>query len=161
MTSPQHILCDWKVNHGRRRIQLMLVLFRIAQYSASRHPTIIRRAVSAVYRAVALNFLSIDIPTNTAIGPRLRIHHGFGLIVNGSSKIGSDVELRHNVTIGSRRTSSDCPVLEDRVSVGPQSVLLGHIRIGEESQVGAGSVVLRDVPPHSVVAGVPARELGK
>lgn len=152
------VMSDWSVNTGRRRIQFLLVLFRIAQRTSD-YPAAVRKLFSGLYRLVALNFFSIDIPVATHVGPRLRIHHGFGLVVNSASRIGADVELRHATTIGSRITSSDCPQIGDGVSVGPQTTILGAIMIGAGVRVGAGSVVLHDVEPGKTVAGSPARVL--
>lgn len=149
---------DWSVNSGRRRLQVVLLLFRFAQIT-SIYPRPIRRLVSGFYRAVALNFFAIDIPSHTQVGPRLRIHHGFGLVINAAATIGADVELRHSTTIGSRFGSTDCPQIGDGVSIGPQTTIIGDIVIGHGAKVGAGSVVLHDVPAGATVAGSPARVL--
>lgn len=154
-----NVTCDWHVNAGRPRIQVVLLLLRLAQRVPKNTPALFRRAISGFYRVVALNIMAIDIPVPTQIGPRLRIHHGFGLVINSASEIGSDVELRHNITIGSRKTNSDCPKIGDNVSVGPQTVIMGSISIGSNARVGAGSVVLSDVHPGASVAGSPARTL--
>lgn len=153
------LTCDWKANTGRPRIQIALFLFRLAQRASRESPSLIRKVISGFYRVVALNFMSIDIPAGTEIGPRLKIHHGFGLVINAASIIGSDVELRHSTTIGSRKTSSDCPRIGDNVSVGPQTVIMGSIIIGSGARIGAGSVVLHNVARQVSVAGSPARDL--
>lgn len=152
--------CDWAVNNGRRRIQLLLFLFRFAQHvHSSNSPKVIRKAISALYRFISLNFYAIDIPVHTRIGRRLRIHHGFGLVINAATVVGADVELRHSTTLGSRQTNADCPEIADGVSVGPQTAILGAVRVGAGARVGAGSVVLHDVEAGATVAGSPARNL--
>jgi serine acetyltransferase len=115
--------------------------------------------VIALYRAVALGVFSIDLPASTSVGPALTIHHGMGLVVNRATRIGEHVTLRHNTTLGSRRGDTDCPLVGPFVDIGPQSVVLGAIEIGAGAVVGAGSVVLHDVPPAATVAGNPARVL--
>lgn len=158
--SPIDYRCDWRVNSGRQRIQLLLVLFRLAQrLRTSNAPMVVKRLASAVYRFVSLNFYAIDIPVHTQIGPRLRIHHGFGLVINAATVIGADVELRHGTTLGSRRTNMDCPRVCDGVSIGPQTTILGAVNVGAGAIVGAGSVVLHDVEAGAIVAGSPAQAL--
>ena len=99
-----------------------------------------------LYRVIALGAFGIDIPVATWIGPGLAVHHGMALVINGGTRIGARVTLRHSTTLGSRRTDLDCPVLDSGVDVGPNSVLLGSISIGAGARIGAGSVVLHDVP---------------
>ena len=112
-----------------------------------------------LYRVVALSFFGVDLPVSTVVGPALSIHHGMGLVVNRSVRIGSGVTLRHNTTLGGRRDDDDCPVLGSGVDVGPHSVVLGAVDIGEGAVIGAASVVLHDVPARATVAGNPARVL--
>jgi serine acetyltransferase len=153
---------DWTANRGRPGIQIVLLLFRAAQLARGRG-TGLRRLVAApvlvVYRAIALSLVGIDLPPSTSVGPALAIHHGMGLVVNRAVRIGSHVTLRHNTTLGARLGDDDCPVLDSWADVGPQSVVLGAIRIGEGAVIGAGSVVLDDVPATASVAGNPARVL--
>jgi serine acetyltransferase len=97
-----------------------------------------------------LLFVGIDLPISTAVGTRLRIHHGSGIVINCDAIIGDDVSLRHNTTIGNARSGGPSPRVWDRVSVGPHSIILGGIEIGSDAQVGAGSLVTADVPPRGV-----------
>ncbi|MBB3083216.1 serine O-acetyltransferase [Geodermatophilus sabuli] len=153
---------DWPANRGRPGIQLVLVLFRLAQ-RARGGGGVPRRLLAAplmlLYRVVALRFFGIDLPVSTAVGRGLAVHHGMGLVVNRATRIGDHVTLRHTTTLGSRRTDADCPELASHVDVGPHSVLLGAISVGRGAVIGAGSVVLQDVPPAASVAGNPARVL--
>lgn len=157
-------LQDWHANRGRPGIQLVLVLFRLAQSARGNGGPLRRLAggpVLLLYRVVALRFFGIDLPVSTAVGPGLAIHHGMGLVVNRATQIGEHVTLRHNTTLGARRGDEDCPVLGAHVDVGPQSVLLGALDIGAGARIGAGSVVLHDVPAAASVAGNPARVLNR
>jgi putative colanic acid biosynthesis acetyltransferase WcaB len=104
--------------------------------------------------------LGIELNHKAKVGPRLRLHHGYGLVVHESAVIGSDCTLRHGTTIGNRRESDDCPVIGDRVDIGCSSVIIGRIEIGDDAKIGAGSVVLHDVPAGCTVAGNPARPVG-
>lgn len=156
------LLQDWAANRGRPGIRLVLVLFRATQLmrgNAGGLRRLLAAPVQLLYRLVALSFFGIDIPARTRVGRGLAIHHGMGLVVNADTCIGDHVTLRHNTTLGSRRTDSDCPVLGTGVDIGPNSVLLGPISVGDGARVGAGSVVLHDVPAAASVAGNPARLL--
>jgi serine O-acetyltransferase len=73
--------------------------------------------------------------------------------------IGDDVHVRQNTTFGIARRDRlhELPTIEDRVDIGCGAVVLGNITVGHDSVIGANAVVLKDVPPHSVAAGVPAQ----
>lgn len=100
----------------------------------------------------------IEIHPGATIGRRLFIDHGMGVVVGETAIIGDDVTLYHGVTLGgtSLEKKKRHPTLGNGVSIGNTSSILGDIVIGDNSRVGAGSVVLRDVPPNSTVVGVPA-----
>jgi serine O-acetyltransferase len=102
----------------------------------------------------------VEIHPAALLGRRLLIDHGMGVVIGETAIVGSDVTLYQGVTLGG--TGSEAfgpkrhPTLCDGVFVGNNANILGNITIGENSRVGAGSVVLRDVPPNSTVVGVPA-----
>jgi serine O-acetyltransferase len=100
----------------------------------------------------------IEIHPGATIGKRFFIDHGMGVVVGETAVIGNDVMLYHGVTLGGTtvRREHRHPNLGDRVVVGAGATLLGPITIGEDSVVGAGAVVIRDAPPHSLLVGVPA-----
>ena len=100
----------------------------------------------------------IEIHPAATIGRRLFIDHGIGVVIGETAIVGDDVTLYQGVTLGGTGKSSGKrhPTLRDGVFVGNNANILGNIIIGEKSRVGAGSVVLRDVPPESTVVGVPA-----
>jgi len=100
----------------------------------------------------------IEIHPGATIGRRLFIDHGMGVVIGETSIVGDDVTLYHGVTLGgtSLQRKKRHPTIGKGVVIGNTSSVLGDIVIGDNSRVGAGSVVLRDVPPNSTVVGVPA-----
>jgi serine O-acetyltransferase len=105
----------------------------------------------------------IEIHPGARIGAGLFIDHGMGTVIGETAEIGADVTLYHNVTLGgvSWEKVKRHPTLEDHVVVGAGAQILGPIRIGSHSRIGANSVVVKDVPPYSVVVGVPGRVRGR
>lgn len=107
----------------------------------------------------AARFLTgVDIHPGAQLGRRLFIDHATGVVIGETAIVGDDVTLYQGVTLGGtgKQHGKRHPTLCDRVFVGNNANLLGNITIGENSRVGAGSVVLNDVPPNSTVVGVPA-----
>jgi serine O-acetyltransferase len=100
----------------------------------------------------------IEIHPGARIGRRLFIDHGMGVVIGETAIIGDDVTLYQGVTLGGtgKGEGKRHPTLRNHVFVGNNANILGNIVIGENSRVGAGSVVVRDVPPDSTVVGVPA-----
>jgi serine O-acetyltransferase len=104
-------------------------------------------------------FTGIEIHPGARIGKGLVIDHGMGTVIGETAEIGDNVLLYHNVTLGGvdlKRTKRH-PTLEECVVVGAGAQILGPIRIGAHSRIGANAVVVKDVPPNSVVVGVPGR----
>jgi serine O-acetyltransferase len=100
----------------------------------------------------------IEIHPGAVIGRRVFIDHGAGVVIGETAIVGDDVTLYQGVTLGGtgHERGKRHPTLREGVFVGSNAQILGNICIGENSRVGAGSVVLRDVPPNSTVVGVPA-----
>ncbi len=113
------------------------------------------RLVSSISRWLT----GIEIHPGAQIGPGFFIDHGMGTVIGETAEIGENVTLYHNVTLGgvSWEKVKRHPTLEDHVVVGAGAQVLGPITIGSHSRIGANSVVVKDVPPHSVVVGVPGR----
>jgi serine O-acetyltransferase len=108
-------------------------------------------------------FTGIEIHPAARIGRGLFIDHGMGIVIGETAEIGDNVNLLQGVTLGgtSTRREKRHPTLRDNVTVGSGAKIIGAITIGENSRVGAGSVVVRDVPPNAVVVGVPGRVTSK
>jgi serine O-acetyltransferase len=99
-----------------------------------------------------------DIHPGALLGRRLFIDHASGVVIGETAIVASDVTLYQGVTLGGtgKEHGKRHPTICDRVFIGNNANVLGNITVGENSRVGAGSVVLSDVPPNSTVVGVPA-----
>jgi len=101
----------------------------------------------------------IEIHPAAVLGPGLFIDHGMGMVIGETAEVGENVTLLQGVTLGgtSLRREKRHPTLGDNVVVGAGAKILGSFTIGAGSRIGAGSVVVREVPENSVVVGVPGR----
>jgi serine O-acetyltransferase len=107
---------------------------------------------------VARFYTGIEIHPGAQLGRRVFIDHGMGVVIGETAIVADDVTLYQGVTLGGtgKEKGKRHPTVLKGVFVGNNANILGNITIGENSRVGAGSVVLRDVPPNSTVVGVPA-----
>lgn len=113
------------------------------------------RAVSQVSRF----FTGIEIHPGAKIGRRLFIDHGMGVVIGETCEIGNDVTIFQGVTLGGtgKEKGKRHPTVKDNALIATGAKVLGSITIGEYSKIGAGSVVLKDVPEHSTVVGIPGK----
>jgi len=104
----------------------------------------------------------IDLHPAARIGRGLVIDHGMGTVVGETSVIGDHVFLFHNVTLGGTGPAAGDrhPKVGNHVVIGTGATLLGNLHIGDHAVIAAGSVVLKDVPPNTTVAGIPAKVKG-
>ncbi len=107
--------------------------------------------------------LGVDINPATIVGKGVFLDHATGIVIGQTARIGDDVSILQGVTLGGtgKENGDRHPKIGNGVLIGAGANVLGNIEIGHCSKVAAGSVVLRPVPPNSVVAGVPARIVGK
>jgi serine O-acetyltransferase len=100
-----------------------------------------------------------DIHPGATVGEGFFIDHATGVVIGETAVIGDDVTLYQGVTLGgvSFEKGKRHPTIGDRVVIGANATVLGNITIGNDVRIGAGSVVLKDVPPNSTVVGVPGR----
>jgi len=108
---------------------------------------------------VARFLTGIEIHPAATLGPGLFIDHGMGVVIGETAEVGENVTLLQGVTLGgtSLRRGKRHPTLGDNVVVGAGAKIIGAFKIGDGSRIGAGSVVVREVPTNSVVVGVPGR----
>jgi|WetSurMetagenome_2_1015567.scaffolds.fasta_scaffold00022_50 serine acetyltransferase len=118
-------------------------------------------AVFAPLRALLRVVLHVEVP-ESAFQNGLRLVHPYNVIIHPNARIGKNVVVYHMVTLAVKKTGphAGAPVLEDDVTIFPHAVVLGNVRVGRGAVIGAGSIVVRDVPAGASVAGNPARVVG-
>jgi serine O-acetyltransferase len=132
-----------------------LAFHRLAHAMWRRGWTIPARFLSHVSRF----FTGIEIHPAAKLGSGLFIDHGMGVVIGETAEVGENVTLLQGVTLGgtSLKREKRHPTLGDNVVVGAGAKIIGGFKIGDGSRIGAGSVVVREVPTNSVVVGVPGR----
>lgn len=107
----------------------------------------------------AVRKTGIEIHPGATIGRRLVIDHGTGVVIGETTEIGDDVLIYQGVTLGGtgKDTGKRHPTIGNNVMISAGAKVLGPFKIGDNSRVAAGAVVLEEVPPNSTVVGVPAR----
>ena len=121
-----------------------------------------RVALAGFLQARIARVLAIDIHPAARFGHGVFIDHGTGVVIGETAVVGNDVSILQGVTLGGtgKEAGDRHPKVRDGVLLGAGAKVLGNVVIGRGAKVGAGSVVLRDVPPCATVAGVPARIVG-
>ncbi len=139
---------------------LHAVLFhRIAHYLWRHGLKFPARFISHVSRLLT----GIEIHPGAVIGNRFFVDHGSGVVIGETTEIGNDVVLYQGVTLGGVSLSKGKrhPTVDDEVVIGAGAKILGPVRVGAGSMIGAGSVVVRDVPDGGIAVGVPAKVISK
>jgi serine O-acetyltransferase len=128
---------------------------RIAHAFFKRKFYFLARVISQISRF----FTGIEIHPGAKIGRRLFIDHGMGVVIGETCEIGDNVTIFQGVTLGGtgKEKGKRHPTIKDNALIATGAKVLGSITIGENSKIGAGSVVLKEVPPNSTVVGVPGR----
>lgn len=128
---------------------------RIAHALYKRKFYFLARLISQISRF----FTGIEIHPGAVIGRRFFIDHGMGVVIGETCEIGDNVTLYQGVTLGGtgKEKGKRHPTIKNNVLISTGAKVLGSIIIGENSKIGAGSVVLKEVPPNSTVVGVPGR----
>lgn len=128
---------------------------RLAHFFFKKKLFFIARVISQISRF----FTGIEIHPGAVIGRRFFIDHGMGVVIGETCIIGDNVTLFQGVTLGGtgKESGKRHPTLEDNVLVATGAKVIGSITIGKNSKVGAGSVVLKDVPPNATVVGIPGK----
>jgi serine O-acetyltransferase len=121
-----------------------------------------RRDFALYLQSRSADVFQVDIHPAVPMGRGLFVDHATGVVIGETATIGDEVSILQNVTLGGtgRQGGDRHPKIRRGVLIGAGATLLGAIEIGAGARIGAGSVVLNDVPPHVTVAGNPARVLG-
>jgi len=140
-----------------------ILLYRLSHALWERHVPIL----PLLFTRVAQILYGIDIAYQSELGPGIVIVHGVGLVIGSQTKIEGDCCLYQGVTLGDRGSEwvgsnrpDGHPIIEAGVMFGAGAKVLGPIRVGRNSIIGANAVVTHDVPPNSIVVGVPGRVIG-
>lgn len=128
---------------------------RIAHAFYNKRLLFLARVISQFSRFMT----GIEIHPGAKIGRRLFIDHGMGIVIGETCEIGNNVTIYQGVTLGGtgKEKGKRHPTIKDNALIATGAKVLGAITIGENSKVGGGSVVLKDVPPNSTVVGIPGR----
>jgi serine O-acetyltransferase len=122
-----------------------------------------RRDFALYLQSRASQVFQVDINPAVTMGKGIMLDHGTGLVIGETATIGDNVSMLQNVTLGGTGKSDQDrhPKIGNGVLIGAGAKVLGNIKIGDCSRIGAGSVVLKEVPPRVTVAGVPAKVIGE
>lgn len=136
----------YRFGHLRYRFQSKLVRYPLG-------------ILHIVLSKVAEMLCGVTIGVSAKIGRRLVIEHSGAIVVHGHAVLGDDCIIRQGVTIGNRYMDKplDAPLIGHRVNIGAGAKILGAVHIGDDAEIGANAVVLKDVPAGAVAVGVPAR----
>lgn len=128
---------------------------RISQWLWNHHLLFLGRFISALARF----FTGIEIHPGAKMGRRVFIDHGMGVVIGETAVVGSDVLIYQGVVLGgtSLEKKKRHPTIKDGVVIGSGAKIIGNITIGTCSKIGAGSVVLKSIPPGSTCVGIPGR----
>lgn len=140
-----------------------LAVHRFGNWRMDIKTKLLRAPFSFVYKFLFVMveiICGIKLSYNVKVGRRVKIEH-FGGMILGAREIGNDVTIRQNTTFGvkSKYHLDAKPTIESGVDIGCGVVILGNVRVGKGSIIGANSVVISDVPDYTVVAGIPAKIL--
>ena len=155
MSFRNYVFQDYSVN-TTFKIRLLLFLFRLSCWiKSSVVGTYLLFFIPPFYRFLSDWLMSIDLPVGTVIGPRLRIFHGYSIVVAKGAVIGADCTLRQGVTIGRKLDKegvpSRDPVISGGVEFGAYSSVIGDVEVGVNCRLGVGVSVYEDLPPNSIV----------
>lgn len=128
--------------------------YSIERWLYKHHLTLLAIIVRAFIRII----FSADVPYQLEIGKGTKHpHDALGSLYHPYAKIGKNCIIRQGVTVGGRAGRKDLPIIGDYVDIGCHAQILGPIKIGDHAVIGAGAIVIKDVPPYAVVAGNPAK----
>lgn len=157
-----HIKQDLKNYHGDWAAQgfWVMLVYRFGRWRYNINNTLARKLCSFLYK-ILYKFIQIitgiELPCEVEVGENFLIDHFGGIVISGYAKFGDNCRVRNGVVIGLKNVNEPCaPQIGDNVDIGAGAKLLGNIHIGNDVSIGANSVVICDVPDHSIAVGVPA-----
>lgn len=157
MTLIELIKADIKANNGIGRTMILIVSYRIANWLYVNKNKLIAPVFffyKVYYRIVINMIFGFDVDFAATIGPGLAVFHGQAVIIGSDVIIGSNVKLRQCTTIGNKGIAgSESPKIGDNVNIGAHVVIIGGVLIGNDVSIGAGSIVVKNIPDSSVVIG--------
>ncbi|HXA89213.1 MAG TPA: serine O-acetyltransferase [Mycobacterium sp.] len=132
---------------------------RISHWVWQRGARLAARALAELTRILT----GVEIHPGAVLGAGLFIDHATGVVIGETAEVGDDVTIFHGVTLGGtgRETGKRHPTVGDRVTIGAGAKILGPIKIGDDSRIGANAVVVKEVPASAVVVGVPGQIIGR
>ena len=132
-----------------------ILLHRMAHFLYEQKVPVVPRIVSQINRFLT----GIEIHPAADIGEGFFIDHGSGVVIGETTEVGNNVTIYQGVTLGGtgKETGKRHPTLRDNVTVGAGAKVLGSVMVGENAKIGAGSIVIQDVPADSTVVGNPGR----
>jgi serine O-acetyltransferase len=132
-----------------------LLFYRLAHWLWGRRLFVTGRFVSHVGRFLT----GIEIHPGAQIGKSFFIDHGMGVVIGETSEVGDGVTMYHGVTLGGTtwEKGKRHPTIGNNVVMGAGAKILGPVRIGDNTRIGANSVVIHDIPPNSIVVGIPGK----
>jgi serine O-acetyltransferase len=122
-----------------------------------------RKPLALFFQNRISEIFAVDVHPAARIGKGILIDHGTSVVIGETAVVGDNVSMLHEVTLGGtgKETGDRHPKVGNGVMIGAGAKILGNVKVGDGSKVGAGSVVLDPVPPHTTVAGVPAKIVGR
>ncbi|MEW6778254.1 MAG: serine O-acetyltransferase [Bdellovibrionota bacterium] len=136
-----------------------LLFHRFAHWFWQHGMKLVARLISHFARFLT----GVEIHPGATIGRRFFIDHGMGVVIGETTEIGDDVTIYHGVTLGgvSTHKGKRHPTIESNVVIGSGARIMGPLTVGKNSKIGAGSVVIQNVPPNSTVVGIPGKVVAR
>lgn len=130
-------------------------MHRLAHFFYTRKMFLIGRCISNISRFLT----GIEIHPGAKLGKKIFIDHGMGVVIGETTEIGDNVTIYQGVTLGGtgKDTGKRHPTIGNNVVISAGAKVLGPFKVGDNSKVGSGSVVLKEVPPNCTVVGIPGR----